>query len=49
MSDLGDLHFCLGIEFVRDREVCTRTMNQGKYVVDVLKQFGIEDCKVVGT
>ena len=49
MSDLEELHFCLGVEFVRDRVARTITMSQGKYVVDVLKQFGMEDCKAVGT
>ena len=43
MSDLGDLHFCLGVEFVRDRATRTISMNQHKYVVDVLKQFGMEN------
>ena len=47
MSDLGELHFCLGVEFVRDRAARTITMSQGKYVVDVLKRFGMEDCKAV--
>ena len=37
MSDLGKLHYCLGVEFVRDRIVRTITMNQSKYVMDVLK------------
>ena len=49
MSDLGELHFCLGVEFVRDRAARTITMSQGKYAVDVLKPFGMEDCKAVGT
>ena len=49
MSYLGQLHFCLRVEFVMDRVACAITMYQGIYVVDVLKWFGIEDCKVVGT
>jgi transposase InsO family protein len=49
MSDLGELHFCLGVEFVRDRATRTITMSQGKYVMDVLKRFGMEDCKPVAT
>lgn len=49
MSDLGELHFCLGVEFVRDRVSRTISMNQSKYVMDVLKRFGMEDCKPVGT
>ena len=49
MSDLGELHFCLGVEFVRNRATHAITMNQFKYVVDFLKRFGLEDCKTVGT
>ena len=49
MSDLGELYFCLGVEFVRDRATRTISMNQTKYVMDVLKRFGMEDCKPVVT
>ena len=49
MSDFGELHFCLGVEFVRDRAMRTITMSQGKYVLDVLKQFEMEDCKPIAT
>ncbi len=49
MSDLGELHFCLGVEFVRDRATRSITMSQSKYVVDVLKRFGMEDCKPIAT
>ena len=34
---------------MRDRAARTITISQGKYVVDVLKPFGMEDCKAVGT
>ena len=49
MSDLDELHFFLRLEFVRDRVARTITMNQSKYVMDVLKRFGMENCKPVGT
>ena len=49
MSDLRELHFCLGVEFVRNRATCTISMNQTKHVMDVLKRFGMDDCKPVGT
>jgi hypothetical protein len=29
MSDLGELHYCLGVEFTRSRESKTITLNQG--------------------
>ena len=34
---------------MRDMATRTITMNQAKYVVDVLKRFGMEDCKAIGT
>ena len=37
ISDLDKLCFCLGVEFVRDKRVQTITMNQSKYIMDVLK------------
>ena len=44
MNHLRDLHFCLGVEFVRDRAARTITMNECTYVVDVFKRFDMEDC-----
>jgi hypothetical protein len=49
MMDLGELHYRLGVEFTRDRAARTITMSQAKYVEEVLKRFGIEDCKPIGT
>ena len=49
MTDLGELHYCLSVEFVRDRANRTITMSQGKYLEEVLKRFGMEDCKPIGT
>jgi hypothetical protein len=49
MTDLGELHYCLGVEFVRDQAARTITMSQAKYMEEVLKRFGMEDCKPIGT
>jgi hypothetical protein len=49
MSDLGELHFFLGVHIERDRAARTITMHQGSYIEGVLKRFGMEDCKPVGT
>ena len=49
MSDLGELHFCLGVEFVRDRATRTIALSQRRYVEDVLERFGMQDCKPIGT
>ena len=37
MIDLGELHYCLGVEFARDRGARTITMSQAKYVKEVLE------------
>jgi hypothetical protein len=47
MSDLGKLHYYLGVEFERNREACIITMNKRSYIQEVLKQFDMEDCKLV--
>ncbi len=49
MSDLGELHYCLGMEFERDRANRTITMSQSKYTEEVLKRFNMEECKPIGT
>ena len=49
MTDLGELHYCLGVEFARDRGARSITMSQAKYVEEVLQRFGMEDCKPIGT
>jgi transposase InsO family protein len=49
MSDLGELMYCLGVEFVRDRKAHTITMSQSKYIKEVLKRFNMEECKPIGT
>ena len=49
MTDLGELHYCLGVEFARDRVARTITMSQTKYLEEVLVRFGMEDCKPIAT
>jgi hypothetical protein len=49
MSDLGELHYCLGVEFERDRAYHTITICQSKYIEEVLKRFNMEECKPIGT
>ena len=49
MSDLGELSYCLGVEFERDRKARTITMSQRKYIKEVLKRFNMEECKPIGT
>ena len=49
MSNLEKLHFSLGVDFARDTTTCIITMNRSQYILDVLKQFGRKNCKLVGT
>lgn len=46
MNYLGELHYCLGVEFERNKEACAITMGQ---MEAVLKHFNIEECKPIGT
>jgi len=49
MSDLGDLNYCLGVQFQRNRNTYTITMSQTSYIEEVLRRFNIENCKPVAT
>jgi hypothetical protein len=47
MKDLGLMHYFLGLEvWQRQGEIF---LAQGKYIVDVLKRFGMMDCKSMST
>jgi hypothetical protein len=47
MKDLGLMHYFLGLEvWKRHGEIF---LAQGKYTVDVLKMFGMMDCKSMST
>ena len=49
MSDLGELHFFLGVLFERNRRSRTITMHQRSYIESVLERFGMADCKPIAT
>jgi hypothetical protein len=44
MKDIGELHYCLGLEVWRN--VGQTFVSQGKYVREVLKKFKMDQCKV---
>jgi hypothetical protein len=47
MKDLGQMHYFLGLEVWQNPgEIC---LSQGKYVVEILKRFGMMDCKSMTT
>ena len=49
MVDLREIHFILGMSNKRDRATRTLTISQGQYLKDLLKRFGMEECKPVST
>jgi hypothetical protein len=49
MSDLGELHWCLGMEITRDLEGRSISVSQKDYLVMVLNRFGMGDCKPIST
>jgi hypothetical protein len=49
MSDLGELNYCLGVQFQRDRKTHTIIMSQTSYIEEVLRGFNMKDCKPVVT
>jgi hypothetical protein len=47
MKDLGMMHYFLGLEvWQRTDEIL---LSQGKYIVEILKKFGMTDCKPMAT
>ena len=47
MKDLGDLHYFLGIEVIRNPKGIL--ISQRHYVLSMLFKFGMADCKSVST
>jgi hypothetical protein len=47
MKDLGLMHYFLGLEVWQKPDGIF--LSQGKYIVDVLKRFGMLDCKSMNT
>ena len=47
MKDLGMMHYFLGMEVWRNGDGIS--MGQGKYTVEIVKRFGMMDCKAMTT
>lgn len=43
MTDLGEPSYLLGVQILRNKTNGTITLNQGKYIDDVLKRFGMSE------
>ena len=49
MKDLGNLKWILGMEIKRDRVNKTISINQTAYIDQVIRRFGMTDCKPIST
>ena len=47
ISDLGELHWLLGVEIHRDRAHRTLALSQCSYIASILRRYGFEDLKPV--
>ena len=47
MKDLGMMHYFLGMEVWQSMDGIF--LGQGKYAVEIIKRFGMMDCKVIAT
>ena len=47
ITDLGELHWLLGIEIKRDRERHTIHLSQRSYIDSILRRYGLQDLKPV--
>jgi hypothetical protein len=45
-KDMGDLSQPLGMHITRDRSACTISLDQSKYLRDILAKFGMADYKL---
>ena len=43
MKDLGEIHYCLGMQVTRDTETGEFTLHQGQYIRNILQKFGMTD------
>jgi Reverse transcriptase (RNA-dependent DNA polymerase)/gag-polypeptide of LTR copia-type/Integrase core domain/GAG-pre-integrase domain/Zinc knuckle len=49
ITDLGELHWLLGIEIHRDREARTISLSQRSYIESIVRRYGFEDLKPIST
>ena len=49
VTDLGEVHWLLGIEVTRDREARTISLSQQAYIESIIHRFGFDELKPVST
>ena len=49
ITDLGNIHWLLGMKITRNHQNRTITLSQGAYIESILNDFGMADCKLMLT
>ena len=49
MKDLGEAHYCLGIEIERDRNNKRMLLHQTRYLTTLLEKYRMQDCNAITT
>ena len=49
MTDMGEAQYLLGLQIIRDKDKGHLTLTQKKCAMEVLKRFGMENCKSIST
>lgn len=49
VTDLGELHWMLGIEIRRDRDAGTVHLSQTAYIDSILRRYNLNDLKLLST
>ena len=49
LKDMGQLHYCLGISIMENKENSTLYIHQNQYIENMLKKFNMSDSKIVST
>ena len=49
MNNMGELHYCLGITIMQDKNEKCLWVHQRQYVQNMLEKYGLTEAKVVST
>ena len=49
VKDMGALHYFLGVKFIQDQTTGYVWMGQQSYTENILKRYGMQDCKTIRT
>jgi len=47
MIDMEEMEFCFSIQMKRNYQLHIVELNQSKYINDVLRKYGMENCKPI--